>query len=266
MIRLALLCALLCTPVPAEAVRLTVDPSSLMVITGRCNARDLAVRMTNTSEIPVYADAILSASPALHLQRQRITTWLPPGQTRTVPVRVSAPSSSSDIAGEVIVTSGTQRVTVAVTVTGPSSGADLTSRATRVTASSFRAAGPVCAGADGDPATWWIDGTNRVWPDHYEVAWATPFHPCRVVVGTLPATQGGLRDWDVQIWSDETWLTVDTVRENTATTRTSTLPPIPTTAVRIRTLAANGADDQSRITDLLVVDRPAPSVAPRLDG
>jgi hypothetical protein len=244
----ALLCALL--PPPPAPVHLTVDPQTLPLTTGQCNARNLSVRLTNTTDQPVYADAELSAPGALHLQRALVSTWLPPGHTTSTPVRVSAATGTPPGAYRVTVTSGDQHVEVPVTVTAPPPGAALARRAARVTATSFRAMNPVCAGADGDLATYWGDATNRSWPDRYQLDWDTGIVPGRVEVHTVPAERGGLRDWDVQIWSGDAWQTVGRVRGNTATSRTSTFTPQPTRAVRIVTLAGNGVNDQSRITEV----------------
>jgi hypothetical protein len=243
----ALLCALLTAPGP---VHLAVDPQPLPLVTGQCNARSLSVRMANTSGQPVYADAELSAPGALHLQRGLVSTWLPPGHTSTTPVRVSAATGTPPGAYLVTVTSGDQRAEVPVTVTAPPPDAPLERRASRVTATSFRAMNPVCAGADGDLATYWADATNRSWPDRYQLDWGTEIVPGRIEVHTVPADRGGLRDWDVQVWAGDAWQTVGRVRGNTATSRTSTFTPRPTRAIRIVTLAGNGVNDQSRITEV----------------
>jgi hypothetical protein len=245
----ALLCVLLPASPAPDPVDLTVNPRSLPVTTGPCNARNLSVRLANTSDQPVYADAALTASDALHLQRTLVSTWLPAGYTRAVPVRVGAATGTPPGDYMIRVSSGDQHTEVPVTVTAPAPTAGLTPRATEVTAASFRAANPICAAADGDPATFWSDGTNRYWPDWYQLDWRTPVTVSRVEVAT-PA-EGGLRDWDVQVWAGG-WQTVASVRGNTATARSSAFPARPTTAVRILTLAANGVNDLSRIAELTV--------------
>lgn len=247
----ALLCALLQASPAPEPVHLTVDPGTLAVTTGQCNARDLSVRLGNTTTEPVYADAWLSAPKALHLQRTLVSTWLPPGHRSGVPVRVSAATGTPAGQHLIRVTSGAQRVDVPVTVTAPPATAPLTRRAARVTASSFRAVAPVCGAADGDPVTFWADGTNRKWPDWHQLDWDTAVTARRVDVVTFPAGDGGLRDWDVQVWSGQ-WQTVATVRGNTATTVTSTFAARSTKALRILALAGNGLGDQSRLVEVVV--------------
>ncbi|MDI6102136.1 hypothetical protein QLQ12_26305 [Actinoplanes sp. NEAU-A12] len=248
----ALLCALPPASPAPDPVHLAVDPKNLPITTGQCNARNLSVRLSNTSGQPVYADAHLSAPPALHLQRTLVSTWLSPGYTRAVPVRVSAATGTPAGTRLVRVSSGGQRVDVPVTVTAPATSAPLTSRAARVTASSFRAVTPICGAADGDPVSLWADSTNRRWPDWHQLDWDVGITASRVDVVTLPAAQGGLRDWDVQVWADGAWQTVAAVRGNTAARVNSTFTPRVTKAVRILTLAGNGLGDQSRIVEVAV--------------
>ncbi|MEU8660951.1 discoidin domain-containing protein [Actinoplanes philippinensis] len=245
----ALICALLPALPAPDPVHLTVSPQSLPVTTGPCNARHLSVRLANTSTTPVYADAELTAPDALHLQRTLVSTWLPAGWTSAVPVRVSAATGTPPGDYRIRVSSGDQHTDVPVTVTAPPPTAGLTTRAAEVTAASFRATNPICAAADGDPATFWTDGTNRVWPDWFQLDWHTPVTVSRADVRT-PA-EAGLRDWDVQVWTGA-WQTVASVRGNTATTRTSTFPPRSVTALRILTLAGNGVGDMSRLAELTV--------------
>jgi hypothetical protein len=245
----ALLCALLPALPAPDPVHLTVNPHDLPLTTGPCNARNLSVRLANTSAEPVYADAGLSASPALHLQRTLVSTWLPAGHTSAVPVRVSAATGTPPGAYRIRVSSGGRHADVPVTVSAPPPTAGLITRAAEVTAPSFRAANPICAAADGDPATFWSDGTNRHWPDWFQLDWHTTVTASRVDV-TTPA-EGGLRDWDVQVW-DDGWQTVASIRGNTATTRSSEFPARPARALRVLTLAANGVNDMSRLAELTV--------------
>lgn len=241
----ALLCVLLPAAPPPDPVHLTVDPRSLPLTTGPCNARELSVRLANTSTQPVYADAELSAPQALHLQRTLVSTWLPAGYTSTVPVRVSAATGTPP--GDYRIRAGATDVPVRLSAPAPS--AALVTRAAEVTAASFRAKNPICAAVDGDPATFWSDGTNKYWPDWFQLGWDTPVTVSRADVTTPP--ENGLRDWDVQVWSGG-WQTVASVRGNTATTRTSRFPARPTSAVRILTLSGNGLGDLSRIAELTV--------------
>ncbi|MEU8616174.1 hypothetical protein AB0C29_50160, partial [Actinoplanes sp. NPDC048791] len=97
---LAVVATAVCGPAPATAgpprtgVRLSVGPETLPITTGQCNGGQLLVRLTNSGRTPVYADAVITAPEALHLPRRLISTWLPAGYTRTVPVAVSAPAGT----------------------------------------------------------------------------------------------------------------------------------------------------------------------------
>ncbi|MGW4948320.1 hypothetical protein ACWEOZ_42785 [Actinoplanes sp. NPDC004185] len=259
-----------CGPSPATAgpsrtgVRLSVGPASLPITTGQCNGGQLLLRLTNSGRTPVYADAVLTAPEALHLPRRLISTWLPAGYTRTVPVAVSATTGTPAGRYTVRVASGAQRAAVPVAVSPARPTTDLARSAARATASSSRTGFPVCGAVDGDadPAHWgtgtgWADGTGRQWPDWYALTWSRPQQLTRVTVTTVgspqyPTARYGLRDWDVQLATHTGWRTVAEVRGNTARTVSSTFPRHPSSALRLVTLAANGLNDQSRIVELAI--------------
>jgi hypothetical protein len=250
---------------PSDAeVRLSVEPGTLPIATGQCNAGQLLVRLGNPGPTPVYADAVLTAAEALHLPRRLISTWLPPGYTRTVAVSVGAATGTPSGTYAVRVSSGEQAVDVPVQVSPPQPSPNLARSAARVSVSSSRAGYLRCGAVDGDsdPAHWgrgtgWADGTGRQWPDWYQLSWATPQQIRRVDIATVnsaefPTDRYGLRDWDVQVATADGWRTVAEVRGNTAATRSSTFPAQQTDALRIVTRAANGVNDQSRIVELTV--------------
>jgi hypothetical protein len=249
---------------PAAELQLTVEPDTLSIATGQCNAGQFLVRLTNRGPDPVYADAVLTASDTLHLPRRLISTWLPAGYTRTVPVTVSAATGTPAGTYAVRVASGDQKADVPVTVSPPQPSPNLTGSAARVSASSSRAGYLVCGAVDGDadPTHWghgtgWADATGRKWPDWYELKWDSPQQLSRVDIATVnsaefPTERYGLRDWDVQVPTADGWRTVVEVRGNTAATFSSTFPTQPTDTLRIVTYAANGANDQSRIVELAV--------------
>ncbi|MEU4425892.1 discoidin domain-containing protein [Actinoplanes sp. NPDC024001] len=255
--------ALLLVP-PGPVVRVSVEPGAVAITTGQCNGVELDVRLTNAGAEPVYADARLAAADVLHMPRRAISTWLPPGYTRTVPVAVSAPTGTAPGVYLVRVTGAGQRVEVPVTVSPPSPSPDLTRSVSRVNASSYRAGLLPCGALDGDadPARWWkgtgwADSTGKEWPDWLQLRWAAPQTVSRVTVTTVdsaefPVAQFGLRDWDVQVAGPGGWQTVAAVRGNTAVTVTSDFAPRVTTEVRILTHAANGTNDWSRITEVAV--------------
>jgi hypothetical protein len=249
---------------PAPRARLTVEPGALPITTGQCNGGRLQVKLTNPGPEPIYATARLGASDLLHLPRRLISTWLPPGYTRTVPVTVSAATGTAPATYLVRVISKDQRIEVPVTVTPPAPSPDLTRSVSRVNASSYRAGLLPCGALDGDadPAHWWkgtgwADGTGKEWPDRLRLKWATPQTVSSVRVTTtdsaeFPAAQFGLRDWDIQVAGPDGWQTVAAVRGNAAAAVTSTFPPRRTTQLRIVTHAANGNNDWSRIAELQV--------------
>ena len=249
----------------AAELRLVVEPAALSIATGQCNAGQLLVRLTNRGPDPMYADAVLTASESLRLPRRLISTWLPAGYTRTVPVTVGAATGTPAGSYAVRVASGDQQATIPVAVAPPPPSANLARSAARVSASSSRAGFLVCGAVDGDadPTHWghgtgWADSTGRQWPDWYQLAWDTPQRLSRVDLATVdsaefPTDRYGLRDWDVQLGTAGGWRTVAKVRGNTAATLSKTFPAQRTDKLRIVTHAANGVNDQSRILELAVL-------------
>ncbi|GIF03815.1 discoidin domain-containing protein [Actinoplanes siamensis] len=227
-----------------------VDPGTLAITTGQCNGGDLTVRLTNTSDEPVYADATLDAPAALHLPRSLISTWLPPGYTSDVPVAVTAATGTPPGTYHVRVRGRGRAVDVPVEVTAPPPGAGLLALASRVTASSARAGSPACAAIDGRLDTMWNDTTGRRWPDRWQLDWQSPHRIGEVEVTTT--ADRGLRDWDVQVAAAAGWVTVASVRGNSATRTVSAFTPRTTDAVRVVTLAANGVNDQSRLVEVVI--------------
>jgi hypothetical protein len=263
MYRLAVAVLFAATLEAPDAV-VTVTPEKLSIATGQCNGEDLSVRLTNPGDEPVFADARLSADDALHLPRRLISTWLPPGYTRTVPVTVSAAAGTPAGTYTVRVKNGGERLDVPVTVAPPVPSENLARSASRVTASSARAGLLACGAVDGDadPARWWkgtgwADATGKQWPDWYRITWETPQRIGRVELTTVdsaefPVDRFGLRDWDVQVATNDGWETVARVRGNRAATVTSRFAERRSTEVRVLTYAANGTNDWSRVVELSV--------------
>ncbi|KUL31915.1 discoidin domain-containing protein [Actinoplanes awajinensis] len=228
------------------ALLVSVDPGALAITTGQCNGSDLVVRMTNDGPEPIYADAFLEAPAALHLPRKMISSWLPPGYTRSVPVAVRAATGTPAGVYHVRV-SGKD---VPVTVREPEPSADLMRLASRVSASSARAGSGACAAIDGDPATMWNDGTGKRWPDWWQMSWDRAQVVGKVEVVTTASW--GLRDWDVQVDAGAGWSTVASVRGNVAVRNLSIFPSLRVKSVRIVTLAGNTVNDQSRLVEVIV--------------
>lgn len=247
-----------------EAVTVATDPTQLGIETGQCRGGSFNVLMTNTGDTPVYADATLSAPGVLELQRTMISTYLPAGYTRDVPIPVTSPLGTEAGTYRVRVESGASKATLRVTVTpsAPDPSGNLALSATKVSASSTHQRFKLCGAVDGDAdsshwstSTGWNDATSRAWPDWYRLQWDTPQTVGRVRMQTLdstanPASRYGLRDYDVQVLSGSEWQTVASVRGNTQGLINSTFTPVQTTSVRILALASNGANDYSRIVEL----------------
>ncbi|WIM99239.1 discoidin domain-containing protein [Actinoplanes oblitus] len=235
---------------PPPARPLTVTPGALSIMTGQCNGRDLVVGLVNTTRKPIYADAALEADPALHLPRRLISSWLPPGYTRSVPVAVRAAPGAGTGTHHVRVSGGGTSIDVPVRVSAPPPGADLMRLAARVSASSARATGPACAAIDGKTETIWNDATGKRWPDWWQLDWDASHRVSRVEVVTT--AEWGLRDWDVQVAVPNGWATVRSVRGNTAVRNVAIFAARRTKSVRIVTLAGNAVNDQSRLAEVVI--------------
>ncbi|GLW28520.1 hypothetical protein [Actinoplanes regularis] len=229
---------------------LIVDPDALRITTGQCNGDELTVRLTNTGRKAIYADASLSAPAELHLPRTLISTWLPPRYTSSVPVPVRATDGARPGTYHVRVSSRGRTADVPVTVTDPPASADLVRSAARVTVSSARADAAACNAIDGNPVSMWIDATGKRWPDWWRVDWAAARRVSRVAVTTT--AQWGLRDWDVQVAEGQQWVTVASVRDNTAVEHVSQFAERRTGSVRIVTRAGNQVNDVSRLVEVVI--------------
>ncbi|WP_328470667.1 discoidin domain-containing protein [Actinoplanes sp. NBC_00393] len=224
----------------------------------------MTVKLTNPGRAALYAEARLAPAGPLHLPRRLISTWLPPGYTRTVPVTISAAAGTAPGTYSIRVTDTGQQLKMPVTVSAPAPHPNLARSASKVTASSLRAGLLPCGAFDGDtdPTHWWngtgwADGTPRTWPDWLRLTWPAPQLISQVEVATVdsseyPAHRFGLRDWDIQVATPGGWETVAAVRGNTAATTRSTFAPRRAAELRILTHAANGGNDWSRILELTV--------------
>ncbi len=114
-----------------------------------------------------------------------------------------------------------------------------------------------------------IDGkrTVKIWPDFFPTTWmAAPgselpqwleirFDQPRtlrsitvytVAFASWTPDSSGIRDWDVQIWENGKWVTMESVRGNTRVSKTTRLPE-PKTTDRIRILVTGTNDDEGAV-------------------
>ncbi|WP_063828630.1 discoidin domain-containing protein [Actinopolymorpha alba] len=249
---------------PGPTVSVATDPTQLGIQTGQCKGATFVVKLTNTGDKDLYADATLTAPSELQLQRTVISTYLPAGYTRDVAIPVTSPLGTPEGVYQVTIVSGRSEAVLPVTVTpsAPDPNGNLALSVSKASASSTHQRFRVCGAVDGDrdsnhwsTSTGWNDASSRVWPDWFQLQWDTPQTVGRVDLYTLntarnPASTYGLKDWDVQVLSGGEWQTVASVRGNTQGLVSTTFAPVATTAVRVVTLAGNGANDYSRIIEL----------------
>jgi hypothetical protein len=116
-----------------------------------------------------------------------------------------------------------------------------------VTSSAGWSTGPLGGG--------WNDGTSGIFPDWIAATWAQPVTFDRVTVYSLdstahPAAKNTLTDYDVQVQqADGSWLTVASVRGNTAGEITSTFPAVTTTGLRL-SITDTADHTYSRVVEL----------------
>ncbi|MGW4485800.1 galactose-binding domain-containing protein [Amycolatopsis sp. NPDC004368] len=246
-----------------RGVELTTDPAQVQVIGLPCLPSALTVGMTNEGKSATYTDMELSAPKPLALDRRVFSSWLPAGRPVTVRVGVTVPRTARPGHYTVGLTTDRSRLSVPVEVLplppkGPGDNLLLGEQATpSSTNGSFSPCGAVDGDANGEhwsTTTGWNDGTKSVFPDDYAVTLPAATTVSRVVTDTLdstkyPAPKYGLRDFDVQARVAGQWVTLASVRGNTAGSVTSSFPAVQADAVQIVALDSND-HAYSRIVEL----------------
>jgi len=247
--------------VQPSGVVVSAMPDEVEVLAAACGTQEIEVTIANPWPVSRYVDVFIEPEPPVKTSRELVSTYLPAGGQVVAPVLVRAEEDAEGGTYEIdlrVGRSGAVREEVAVTVvprpTGP--GANL-ALGGPVEASSthgnFSACGAVDGNADNadwDVTTGWNDGTREVFPDWLAVHFTAPQQVGRVVLTTRDIELRSLRDWDVQVRTeDSAWTTVAEVRGNTAVTVTSVFDPVTADSVRILALASNDAT-YSRIVEL----------------
>lgn len=199
------------------------------------------------------------------------STVLPPSRSETVEVPVTPPTSLEDeeyikdtlrvtLSSESGQVYGTPREVQVIVVPEPEgSNIALSAQASASSTIDGFAASNVIDGNNSSvdwPGTGWNDGTRGEFPDTLKIQFNERRRVGRVDFYTLgsdryPASQFGLKDWNVQVLVDGEWETIREVRDNDDILVISEFEPIETSAVRIRALASNGGT-YSRIVELEV--------------
>ncbi|MDP9847437.1 discoidin domain-containing protein [Streptosporangium lutulentum] len=236
---------------------LGVDPA--------CPAK-LEVGMRSDAKKPLYADMFVEVDQPLVASRPMLSSYLPPGYELGAKLLVGVPPTTPKGEYGLRLKAGKEELAVPISVVDVGeldNGGNLALRRPVTPSSQHTNANyPPCSVADGDRGSngWaggngWNDATSRAWPDTVDIALGEPGQISRVDLYTLnteryPAASVGLRDWDVQARVDGQWRTVAQVRGNTAGMVRSDFAPVVADAVRISTLASNGANDYSRIIEI----------------
>jgi hypothetical protein len=246
-------------------VALSATPERLEVVGLPCLPSTLTAGMANEGSEAIYADAFLDTDAPVSLEREVISSYLPPGYRQTFPIDVTVPRDAQPGDYSVRLRSGRATLTVPLTVLPLPSKAPGENLAygEQATASSTHGNFTLCGGVDGnrnsedwDVRTGWNDATRATFPDTYGVKLPEPARVGRVELYSLdstrfPAARNSLRDWDVQALVAGEWRTVAEVRGNTAGHVTSTFESVDAEAVQIVALASNDGA-YSRIVELEV--------------
>lgn len=99
--------------------------------------------------------------------------------------------------------------------------------------------------------TTWMAAMDQELPQWLEIRFDQPRTIRSVTVYTIAFAswkpeQSGVRDWDVQVWEDGDWVTVDSVRDNDRVSKTTRIPE-PKTTERIRILVSGTNDDEGAV-------------------
>jgi hypothetical protein len=239
------------TPQPVEVVPLPCFPSGRLIL-----------GMTNTGPTPTVADMRVSGSPELTLSRRQFSSYLPVAQLVKAPLEVTVPRGTAPATYSVNLKVGREELSARVVIlpVPPKGPGDNLLLGEQAAASSTNGNMRLCGGVDGnaDSSQWgasgWHDATRGVFPDTYGVDFVSPTTVGRVVLQTLdsaryPAAVMGIRDFDVEVRTGDTWTTVGQVRGNTQGRVTVTFAPVSSNAVR---LVIHDSNDHgySRIVEL----------------
>lgn len=226
--------------------------------------------MTNTGDTAAFVDARFRAPSSFQLSRQAWSTYLPatdPDQTVTAPLRITATRATPP--GDHMVTmrvrGGLLRIPVTVTAPPGNGPDDNLALYRQAFASSTHHNVTLCGGVDGntDSGDWGDSGTHdataREFPDVYGVVLDRALPVGRVDVHTLdsaryPASEMGIRDFDVEVRVDGRWQSVATVRDNETGHISLQFPPVVGDRVRVVVLDSND-HKYSRIVELEVHQR-----------
>ncbi|TWD73042.1 hypothetical protein FB561_6927 [Kribbella amoyensis] len=249
---LAVPLTLLAATVPAVAsgnnkVTISASPQPVEVVPLPCfPAGKVALGMTNTGRKPVIADMRVSGDTQLTLSRHQFSSYLPVDQLVTAPLEITVPrgTAPSSYSVKLQVERDELRVPVKVLPVLPKGPDDNLLLGEQAIASSTHGNMRLCGGVDGnaDSEQWgasgWHDATKGVFPDSYGVGFTAPTTVGRVELQTLdsakyPAAVMGIRDFDVQVRSGETWTTVGTVRGNVQGRVVVTFAPVAADAVQV---------------------------------
>jgi hypothetical protein len=109
--------------------------------------------------------------------------------------------------------------------------------------------------------TTWMAAMGQPLPQWLEISFDQPRTIRSVTVYTIAFAswkpeQSGIRDWDVQVWENDSWVTVESIRENIKVSRTTRLPE-PKETTRIRVLV-NGTNDKEGAVGIMEVEAYGP--------
>lgn len=252
----------------AGDIRIQASPETVSIAAFPCDRRgQLDLTMTNTGESGQFVDADLSASPGLELSRDAWSTYLPaadPDQSVSGSVTITADAGTAPGSYDFEMSAAGEKVTVPVTVQDPPADGpeDNLALYRQAFASTTHPHTDLCGGVDGNrESEQWADSgihdrTPEEFPDAFGVFLDDTYAVSRVEVYTLdsaayPAAEMGIRDFDVQVRTDDGWKTVSAVKSNEKGHLSLTFSSIATDQVRVLVSDSND-HTYSRLIELEV--------------
>lgn len=225
-----------------QAIDLSVEGADLSVFPRQ--EATVTVSVTNRLRRPVTDTLTATVEDPLQVSPQTTTLRLDGWETATVDSTITVPRSVTGSDFELTVKFGDETETATVTVPAVVDTNLARFGTANVSSSHSSSRYPASQAIDGnnDSSDWgqtgWNDDTRSEFPDWLEVSFPVPFEVDRVDVFTLdsadnPASEYGLRDYDVQVTVDGEYQTVAEVRDNTFGHVSSVFDSVTTESVRL---------------------------------
>ncbi|GAA4615154.1 family 78 glycoside hydrolase catalytic domain [Actinoallomurus liliacearum] len=248
--------AVTASSVAQDRQQLAVEPPfgvNVPVLPGQSTATRF--RVTNLEDRAVTVRPSVSVSAGFTASVSGGPVRVPAHGSAQVPVALKQTDTGVS-SGTVTLKAGDDGASAPVAVTS-----NLVRAATMSASSTHSGSDPAWANDGGtDSEVWlngvggWNDDTAGGFPDTLTATWNAPVTLGRVRVLTLnsaksPAAKSGIRDFDIEVRTGDTWRAVATVSGNTAGTVERTFDPVQASALRV-VVHDSGDHNYSRVIEL----------------